>query len=528
MAHAPEATMGLLKDDLAGPGVELVETHTAWVFLGEGAVWKVKKPVNLGFLDFASQEKRHAACEAEVRLNSRLAPGVYDRVVPITRDATGLHRIEGDGTVVDWAVKMVRLSDAQRADTLLENRALTERTVEELAEYIASFHATVPSSEAISAFGKPEMILSNVGENFEQTHESVRRYLSERDASEIEMKQIGFVVERRDLFEARVRNGRIRDGHGDLRLEHVYLTDGRPPTIIDCIEFNERFRYADVCADLAFLSMDFERLGRADLAETLLAAYARASGDYELFLLVDFYESYRAYVRAKVASILAADSQADMTIRARAAQEARRCYLLSLSEGRTSLLRPSVIAIGGIIASGKSTIAKSVARMASAPIVDADRTRKSMLGVDPTTRIHDAAWTGAYAPEFTERVYATLMGRARCVLSSGRPVVLDASFRTRAMRDEARRLAEAYRVPFYFVECRADAEESKKRLARRACEGGVSDGRPEIFDQFVQSWEPVSELPSGEHIVLDTTRPQAESSARIARHIPTWPPGLTR
>jgi predicted kinase len=312
-----------------------------------------------------------------------------------------------------------------------------------------------------------------------------------------------------------------------LRLEHVYLNRGAPPTILDCIEFNERFRYADVCADLAFLSMDFERLGRADLAEMLLGAYARASGDFELYLLVDFYESYRAYVRGKVASILAGDSQVELTVRARAAKEARRCYVLSLSEGRTSLLRPAVVAVGGVIAAGKSTIARSLARMMSAPVVDADGTRKSILGVDATTRVNDPIWTGAYAPDFTEHVYATVMSRARCVLSSGRPVVLDASFRTQAVRDDARRLARDYRVPFYFVECRAAAEECKKRLSRRAREGGVSDGRLEIFEQFVRSWEPATEVPLDEHVIVDTTKPQAESSAYLAKRIPTWPPGLT-
>jgi uncharacterized protein len=519
--------MGILKDDLAGPGVELVETHTSWVFLDERMVWKVKKPVDFGFLDFTTADKRRAACDAEVLLNARLAPGVYEGVVPITRDTAGRHRIEGDGAVVDWAVKMVRLSDSERADALLYHRELPEAAVEGLAEYIARFHEEAPTSTRIGEFGKPEAILANVSENFAQTRASVRQYIGDQEASEIEMKQIAFIVERRDLFEARMRNGRIRDGHGDLRLEHVYLTRGRPPTIIDCIEFNERFRYADVCADLAFLSMDFERLGRADLAEMLLGAYARASGDYELYLLVDFYESYRAYVRGKVASLLASDSQVDLTVRARAAKEARRCYVLSLSEGRASLLRPAVVAVGGVIASGKSTTARALARMMSAPVIDADRTRKSILGVEATTRIHDAVWTGAYAPDFTEHVYATLMSRARCVLSSGRPVVLDASFRTQAVRDDARRMARDYGVPFYFVECRAEAEECRKRLSRRAQEGGVSDGRLEIFDQFVKSWEPVTEVPLEEHVVVDTTRPQAESSAYLAKRIPTWPPGLT-
>jgi aminoglycoside phosphotransferase family enzyme/predicted kinase len=519
--------VSLLKDDLHGPGIEVLETHASWVFLAADTVWKIKKPVDFGFLDFTTLEKRHAACEAEVRLNARLAPHVYQGVVPVTRDAAGRHRIGGDGEVVDWAVKMVRLPDAQRADLMLRVGLLGAGEVEELAEHIARFHARTPTSEEIARFGRPEALLANVRENFAQTRDTIRSILGDREATEIEAKQIGFLEEHRDLLDARLRAGRIRDGHGDLRLEHVYLPPGSAPTIIDCIEFNQRFRYADVCADIAFLSMDLERLGRVDLAERLLAAYARASDDYDLYPLVNFYRGYRAYVRGKVASMLSADGGADFLTRERARKDARRSYLLALVEGREALLKPVVVAVGGIIASGKSTIAERVATMMGAPIVDADRTRKAMLGVQPTTRIDDAVWSGAYAPDFTERVYTELLRRAGCVLSSGRPVVLDATFRSRAEREAARALGRDRGVPFYFVECRVDREECRRRLHHRGGEPSVSDGRLEIFDAFVARWEPVDELPAAEHLVVDTSRPIESNAERLRDELPTWPPGLT-
>jgi len=198
--------MGALKEDLSSSGCEFVETHTSWVFLGKESVWKVKKPVDFGFLDFTTIDKRRAACDAEVRLNARLAPHVYEGVVPITRDALGTHRLNGEGEAVDWAVKMTRLRDADRADLLLKEGQLSREALEELAGHLARFHSSMPTSDAISEFGRPEAILANVRENFAQTRESVRLYLSDREASEIEMKQVAFVERRRDLFELRRRD----------------------------------------------------------------------------------------------------------------------------------------------------------------------------------------------------------------------------------------------------------------------------------------------------------------------------------
>lgn len=519
--------MGLLKEDLARPGVDFVETHTAWVFLDQTTVWKVKKPVDFGFLDYSTSEKRRVACEAEIRLNARLAPHVYQRVAPVTRDASGRHALDGHGETVDWAVQMVRLHDADRADILLTDHSLHGVHLERIAEHLARFHAAMPTNAEIAQFGSPAVILRNVRENFEQTRESIRAILSENESAEIEAKQVGFVQTHTDLLTGRMNLGRIRDGHGDLRLEHIYLRGEQPPTIIDCIEFNERFRYADVCSDIAFLSMDLERLGRADLAERFLAAYARASGDYDLYLLIDFYEGYRAYVRGKVATILSADMGADFQTRERAKKDARRSYLLALLEGRQALLEPAVIAVGGIIASGKSTMAERIAAMTSAPIVDADRTRKALMGVPPMTRLGDAAWAGAYTEAITERVYGEVFRRAGCVLSSGRPVVLDASFRTRALRAAARKLAMDHGVPFYFVECRADLDECRRRLRAREGEQIVSDGRLEIFDDFVSSFEPIDELPSTEHLIVNTTLPAEANASRLEAELPTWPNGLT-
>ena len=519
--------MDAIKHDLVATGRELIETHASWVFLGEGDVYKVKRPVYLGFLDFRTLSQRKAACEAELELNRRLAPDVYLGLVPVTRDAGGRHRFGGPGEPVDWAVHMVRLPEEARADRRLAADSLAPAALDRVASHLVVFHADARVDEETAAFGTPASIATNVRENFEQTRANITRYLTRAEADEIEAHQLGFLDRNTELFERRRARRRVRDGHGDLRLEHVYLTGDGPPTIIDCIEFNERFRYADVCADIAFLSMDLAWHNRTDLAERFLATYAREANDYELYRLVDFYEGYRAYVRGKVASMLASDVSVALEARRRAGREARRYYLLALATKRRSLLPPALVAVGGAIASGKSTIAERLANEMAAPVVDTDRARKYLLGVAPTTPVHEPAWTGAYSPIATDLVYKEVLHRARAVLDSGRPAVLDGSFRSRAHRAAACRLAEEAGVPFVFVECRAPVPLLRQRLEERSARPGVSDGRLEILDDFVARWEPVDELPPAAHIVLDTSLPIAESLSRLTRSLAAWPPGLT-
>ena len=272
--------------------------------------------------------------------------------------------------------------------------------------------------------------------------------------------------------------------------------------------------------------MDLAAHGRVDLAERLLATYAREADDYDLYSVVDFYESYRAFVRGKVASMLANDEGADPTTRGRAALDARRYFLLALSSDRQALLRPAVVAVGGVIASGKSAIANRLSAELSAPVIETDRTRKSVLGVNALRPLHEPAWSGPYSPAFSDRVYDELFRRAGVVLASGRPVVLDASFRSAPLRRMARDLAKAHGVPFRFIECRATPEVCRERLAERARQRTVSDGRLAIFDEFCARYEPVVELGADEHLVLDTTKPIEASLETLRQSLETWPRGL--
>jgi aminoglycoside phosphotransferase family enzyme/predicted kinase len=510
--------MATLESDLLQQGLQLRETHISRVFLGERDVYKVKKPVQLGFLDFSTLALRREFCEREVVLNRRLAPDVYVGVVPITCSPRGSHAIDGSGPIVEWAVHMRRLPDADAANVRLRAGSLRREHVRMLAELLAQFHAAARSDAETARYGDPSAIEQNVRENFEQTRPDALTHLSTHEFDALARWQLSFLERRRDLLAARVKGGYVRDGHGDLRLEHCYLSQGQDGkvAIIDCIEFNERFRYGDVIADLAFLAMDLTWHEQHGLSEALLSDYARVSADYDAYALVDFYQSYRAMVRGKVSGMLERDTGVDPAARLRAGAEARKYFLLAEACTRDALQPAALIAVGGVIASGKSSLAEQLALSLECPVVDADHTRKHLAGVDRFAPLRDGAFEGNYSDAQTQAVYSELLRRAEVVLQSGRAVVLDASFRSRQQRTAAQALAQRLGLPFLFIECSAPVEVCRARLVERARARAVSDGRLEIFDAFRQSFEPVDELPDAQHIRIETTRP-LEANVALAR-----------
>jgi aminoglycoside phosphotransferase family enzyme/predicted kinase len=503
--------------------VELVETHVSWVLLGP-EVYKIKKPVTLPFLDFATFEARERACRSEVRINRRLAPRTYLGVIPVRRRPDGRFTLSASGVVVEWAVHMRRLDEERRADTLLVRDRFGQSQVDALGDALAAFHADSPSGPRIARLGMPEVVERNVLDNFASLRKAGagKRLVTEAELSEIERWQLAFVRGHRELFEQRMLDGAIRDGHGDLRLEHVFFHDRDDDfEVIDGIEFDDRYRFGDVCADVSFLAMDLARLGHVELAERFIATYARAANDFELYRVLDFYESYRACVRAKIAASIAGVSTT-------AAADARRYLRFAQSARHRTVLAPVLLAVAGGIASGKSTLADRLGKALSAPVVDADRTRKHMLGLAPTVHATARAWQGAYDPAFSARVYDEVLHRADAVLSSGRPVIVDASFRTKRARALARDLASLHNVPFRLVECVAPPEICRARLATRQAGPSVSDATTEILDSFAAGYEPITELPPTEHITIDTSGPIERAFAQVTDEVETWPRGLVQ
>jgi aminoglycoside phosphotransferase family enzyme len=303
-------------------GGELIQTHTSWVIVLDRVVYKIKKPVNFGFLDYSTLEKRRENCEKEVLLNRRLCRRVYLGVVPISEVEDEI-LVEDDRNIVEYAVKMLRIPE----ESLLSNRLATvsAEDMKRLAGVVWEFHKR---AERVDEFGKPEVMRYNTDENFQQTEAYVGRTISSEDYDFIRLKTERFYEKHGEVFYRRMEEGRVRDGHGDIRLEHVaFLEDG--VCIFDCIEFNDRFRYGDVLNDMCFLSMELDFAGYGELAKIYEGEYKRLSKDPDFELMLPFFKCYRAYVRGKVASFLLDDPHVDSSQKEEAMERARRLFLLS-------------------------------------------------------------------------------------------------------------------------------------------------------------------------------------------------------
>jgi aminoglycoside phosphotransferase family enzyme len=279
--------------------IELVQTQMSFIFLTGEYVYKIKKPVNLGYLDYTTLEKRHFFCHQELELNRRLCPDAYLAVVPIVEEKGGL-RIEGRGKAIEYAVKMKQLPQDRMMDVLLPRGQVTPEMVARVAEKLVGFHQKAETNEEIAAFGRLNVIRQNTDENFAQTEKYIGTSITAEQYQHIKNYTGNFIDNNASLFDKRVSEGRIRDCHGDLHAAHVCFTDDI--CIYDCIEFNDRFRYSDVASEVAFLAMDLDRYQQAGLSRHLVNTYVGLSQDEELPKLLDFYKCYRAYVRGKVES----------------------------------------------------------------------------------------------------------------------------------------------------------------------------------------------------------------------------------
>lgn len=311
--------------------IRFIETHISLLFLTGNCVYKVKKPVNFGFLDFTTLEKRKYFCEQEVKLNRRLSPEVYLGVVEITRDQERIS-LDGKGEVEDYAVKMKQIPEDFLMDKLLEKGRVTPEMIRAVSEKLARFYSEADSNEWIRDFARPERVKQDTDENFEQTEKYIDVVISRPVYEGVKKRTNDFFRTREKLFHQRIASDRIRDCHGDLRLEHIFWGD--QISIFDCIEFNERFRYTDVAADIAFLAMDLDYHGRGDLSEHLIQAYVEKSGDQELFSLLDFYKCYRAYVRGKVESFRLEDPHIPEKEKREALKRAKKYFKLAWQYAR--------------------------------------------------------------------------------------------------------------------------------------------------------------------------------------------------
>ncbi|MDO8531926.1 MAG: AAA family ATPase [Dehalococcoidia bacterium] len=497
--------------------VELVQTHISYIFLTGQDVYKVKKAVDFGFLDFTTLEKRRHYCQEELRLNRRLSPAAYKGVVEVTRHGDA-YRVGAPGEVVEYAVHMAQLPRDRMLDALLRRDEATPDMVRRLAEKTVEFHRRAETDPEVARFGSPDAVRFNWRENLAQTEKYVGTTIAERQYRDMGAYATRFVDAQTPLLERRMAEGRVRDCHGDLHTAQVCFTNGIE--VIDCIEFTPRFRCIDVASEVAFLAMDLDFNGRHDLSRLWVDTYVELSGDGELRELLPFYKCYLAYVRGKVASFQVDAPDVPPPARDKARETARRYFDLAHSYTQP-LGRPAIFITTGLAGTGKTTLARDLARRLGVEVASSDVVRKEMASVPFTERHFDPFNRGLYRPEMTEKTYDALVERARHALKRGQSIILDASFREARHRRQAAAAADDAGAAFYVLEAVCPEPLALRRLERRLEQGAsASDARAEIYEAQKRAFEPIAEADSVHHMVVDTSRPRGQVIDHVLRRLP--------
>lgn len=494
--------------------VRLTQTRTSFVFLTDRYVYKVKRAINLGYLSYNTLKKRLFFCQREIELNRRLCPHIYLDVIPV-KQAGGEINLSGQGDTIDYAVKMHRLPQRRMMNVLLAKNRLTPEMVADVAVKLKAFHSNCATSPAINAFGKTGTTKENTEENFKQTLKYRGSTISRKQYEKIKEFTEDFIARHDALFQKRIRERRIRDCHGDLHAEHICFTP-KDVCIYDCIEFNDRFRYGDVASEISFLAMDLDHYGRADLSRIFINKYISESGDGDLHRLMKFYKCYRAYVRGKVTSFQLDDATTTGATRAQIHNLAASYFQLAHSYTRT---KPLLLVMCGLTGTGKSTLAGKLAPSLGAMVIASDVMRKQLAGIPPTEKRRHEFGRGIYSSGFSRLTYDTMFRNAHSILREGTSVILDATFTLKRGRLRAKHLAREMGADLFIIECRLDETEAQKRLVKRLRENSVSDGHWEVYLVQKKEFQPVREINSEHHLVIDTALKPAMNIQRIIKKI---------
>ncbi|MEE4173550.1 MAG: AAA family ATPase [Xanthomonadales bacterium] len=493
-------TVEALKTSGAWPhpvaGLELIETHCSWVFLTGEFAYKIKKPVNFGFLDFSTLDKRLHCCREELRLNRRLASTLYLDVVPI---AGSPPRVGGSGKPFEYAVKMRQFDMDCGFDRLAQRGALSPRHMDETASVLAAFHATAERADEESGFGSPAEIVAQVLENFDQVESRIGEQAPgslggfERAAAwsrSVCETHVG-------VFANRLAEGFVRECHGDLHLRNIVWWQEKVIPF-DCIEFNPSLRWIDVMSELAFLLMDLDDHGLPGLSQRLLNAYLELTGDFGGLEVLRIYQAYRAMVRAKVASLRLVQRD---TLDEGGVAELESYLRLAASYTRSPA--PRLVIAHGLSGSGKTYVSQKLLEAAPLVRLRSDVERKRLFGLSPTETSGSGQDAGIYTQSASERTYERLAQLSQEVLESGWSVLVDATFLRRRERDRFRALAQACGCPFAIMHCEADMAVQRARVLER--EGDASEANLEVLERQQQSEEPLADAERDVIINVDTT-----------------------
>lgn len=478
----------------------VVETHTAVLFFVDDRVYKLKKAVDLGFLDHRTRRAREAACHQEVALNRRLAPDVYLGVLDVTGE---------DGEVQDHLVAMRRMPDERRLSRCLERGEDLERPLRAIAHQVAALHELAPPDPAHDRLASPEAVRARWTDGFDQLHDlparpdtDLSRDLS-RDLQRIEVLALRYLDGRSPLLEQRIADGRIRDGHGDLQAEDIFVLDDGP-RILDCIEFGEDYRWGDVLADVAFLAMDLERLGRPDLGDRFLALHRELSADRWPASLAHHLVAYRAHVRVKVGLLRAAQHDEPPPAEVR---DLVRVALRHLEAGRVRL-----ILVGGLPGTGKSTLAAALGDHLGAVVLRTDEVRRRLAVGD------DDSAGDRYRPQAVAAVYHEVLAEARHLLALGEQVVLDATWADEAERSLARDVAAQTSSDLVELVCTLPRDQADDRIRQRAVTGlDPSEATPAVAATMAGRFAPWPEAAA-----ISTSAPADTTLAAAVAVLEGW------
>jgi hypothetical protein len=468
------------------------ETHISVVLFAGSRVYKLCKPVDFGFVDYSTRERRRDACRRELEVNRRFAPDVYLGVVDL---------VDEDGTPHDHALVMRRLP-RDRCLAALLGRGGAEDRLREVARRVAAFHAAAPRGPVIDAAATAAEVSRNWEDNFATIEPCAGSLIDAEEFAAVRAMAHRYLDGRNDLFARRIAAGHAVDGHGDLLAEDIFcLEDG--PRILDALAFDDRLRYGDVLNDLAFLVMDIERRADPDLARRLVAWYREFAGENHPASLAHFYVAYRANVRTKVACLRAA--QGDPDAPARAARDHRLCHE---HLGRATI---RVALVGGSPGTGKSTVADRLAEVTGWTVLRSDEVRKEVLGLPRSADATAGYGEGIYRPELVGVAYRELIARAARLLALGESVILDASWSSAAWRDAARRMAQANHAVLHEICCDVPAPMAEHRVAERRARGpNVSDATVEVTRVMRERFEAWPEA-----LTVVTDRPVDSSLGEI-------------